>query len=123
MKIAGNFDFYGEVVYYTDDFNSFYDKNGNKLSDNILNEWAVWLNSPWGQIEMGYKTELNCEDAYTKQDKNEPKWRTTYCVVGYDLMATCEICGYGNTPLESLENCILNFTQLQKKYNPEDIVL
>ena len=30
MKIAGIFDYYGEAFYYTDDFDSFYDENGNK---------------------------------------------------------------------------------------------
>lgn len=118
MKIAGGFDLCGEVFYYTDDFNSFCDKDGNKLSDDILNEWVVCLNSPWSQIEMKYKTELNCGSAYTEINKNKPAWRTIYCVIGYDLI-TSWIYGYGNTPQESFENCISNFTKLQEKYNPD----
>lgn len=119
MKIAGNFDLHGKVFYYTNDFNSFCDEDGNKLSDDVLNEWAVCLNSPWSQTEMSYRTELNCKDAYTEMNKKiEPVWRTTYRVTGYDLIVSM-ICGYGNTPQESLENCILNFKKLQEKYNPD----
>ena len=63
-------------------------------------------------------TEINCEDAYTEIAKNEPVWRTVYCVEGYDMISSM-IYGYGNTPQESLENCISNFTKLQEKYNPD----
>lgn len=120
MKIAGVFDYHGEAKnYYTDDFTSFYNKNRVKLSDDTLNEWAICLNSPWSQTEMEYKTELNCESAYTKMKETEPKWRTIYTVRSYDFFIS-EIYGYGDTPQESLENCISNFTHFQEKYNPEN---
>lgn len=120
MKIAGVFDYHGETKnYYTDDFNSFYNKNRVKLSDDTLSEWAICLNSPWSQTEMEYKTELNCESAYTKMKETEPKWRTIYTVRSYDFFIS-EIYGYGNTPQELLENCISNFTHFQEKYNPEN---
>ena len=57
MKIAGVFDYHGETKnYYTDDFDSLYNKNRVKVSDDTLNEWAICLNSPWSQTEMEYKT-------------------------------------------------------------------
>ena len=41
-------------------------------------------------------------------------------VVGYKY-ATAIVYGYGNTPQESLQDCINNFNYLQKKYNKENI--
>ena len=120
---AGNFCFDAEnnYDYYTDDFETFYELCENddiELSEEDLENWAVWLNSPWSQDHEKYIIELNCKDAYTPMDKNEPKWKCEYFIVGYDGISAA-VFGYGNTETEALAECKKHFQMLQNKYNPK----
>lgn len=85
----------------------------------FLEEFAVCLNSPWGQSQEKYTIKYNCKDSYTEKDESEPDWKCEYKVIGYELI-TSEIYGYGNTPQEALENCINLFERLQKEFNKEN---
>ena len=105
---------------YADDFEKFYKDNNIELTEEELNEWSTWLNSPWLQSYMKYFTEINCRDGYTTLIKEDPIYRTYYQVIGYEYV-TAIVYGYGNTPQESLQDCINNFNYLQKKYNKENI--
>ena len=49
-------------------------------------------------------------------DENEPDYRTYYQVVGYEEI-TAVVYGYGNTPQESLQDCINHFEHLLKNCN------
>jgi hypothetical protein len=118
--IAGTIDIFKDSAkYYTDDFESFYKESDEALSNEDLVEWAVCINSPWSQADEKYVIELNCKNAYTPMDENEPIWRCEYYVVGYDCITT-SVFGYGNTEAEALEACRKHFQLLQCKYNPED---
>lgn len=106
------------VKVYTDDMKSFTDGKEELINDD-MEAYAVFLNSPWSQSNEKYIIELNCKDAYTAMDENEPVFRCYYQVVGYEACLST-IYGYGNTEMEALENCINNFKYIQEKYNPED---
>lgn len=86
--------------------------------DDIKN-LAVWLNSPWSLDHEGYEIKLNCKDAYTEMDSNEPKYRCLYHITGFDG-AYASILGYGDNPYQALEDCDKIMDILQKKYNPEN---
>lgn len=118
---AGGFFFNKEncFEYYTDDFKTFYQENDKELTSEDLEEWALTLNSPWSQADERYEIEVNCKNAYTQMDENEPIWRCEYSIVGYDCISA-SVFGYGNTEVEALENCKNHFQMLQDKYNPED---
>ena len=105
---------------YSDDFEKFYKDKSIELAKEELEVWSTWLNSPWSQTYEKYITEINCRDEYTKLIKDDPIYRTYYQVVGYEYV-TAIVYGYGNTPQESLQDCINNFNYLQKKYNKENI--
>lgn len=113
---AGSFCFYEEHVYYTDDFINFYKENDEKLSKDDLEEWAVWINSPWSKVHEKYEIKCNCKDAYTQADENEPIWKCEYSIIGYEGISASVI-GYGNTEVEALKSCIEHFRMLQEKYN------
>lgn len=118
--LAGDFFSNKESHYYTDDFINFYNDEDEKLTKEDLEEWAVWINSPWSQAHEKYIIKCNCKDAYTKiEEENELLWQCEYYVVGYDEI-TVSIYGYGNTAEESLKKCKELFTMLQDKYNPEN---
>ena len=108
-----------EFNYYTDDFETFYKDNDEELSEKDLEEWAVCVNSPWSQAHGTYEITLNCKDAYTKMDENEPTWKCEYYVTGYDGISA-SVFGYGYIEVEALKDCKLHFRMLQNKYNPED---
>lgn len=108
-----------EFDYYTDDFESFYKDNDEELSNEDLEEWAVTINSPWSQVHETYEIKLNCKDAYTEMDENEPIWKYEYYVTGYDGISA-SVFGYGYTEVEALKDCKIHFKMLQNKYNPED---
>lgn len=108
-----------EFNYYTDDFETFYKDNDEELSKEDLEEWAVCVNSPWSQTHETYEIKLNCKDAYTEMDENEPAWKCEYYVTGYSGISA-SVFGYGYTEVEALKDCKLHFRMLQNKYNPED---
>ena len=61
--IAGMYDVEDEVYYYTNNFVDFYDKNKNKIPEEELKEWAMFLNSPWrekGEKYVVLYAELPC---------------------------------------------------------------
>ena len=119
--IAGTFCFNPELrpdIYYTDDFETFYSRTNQELSTEDLEEWAIWLNSPWSQICESYKITYNCDNAYTQVDCNNP-WKCEYTVVGYDMI-TASIFGYGDTEAAALQDCKNRFNALQDKYNVTD---
>ena len=105
---------------YSDDFEKFYKDKNIELTKEELEEWSTWLNSPWLQSYKKYITEINCRDGYTKLIKEDPIYRTYYQVVGYEYV-TAIVYGYGNTPQESVQDCINHFEYLQKTYNKENI--
>ena len=113
---AGSFCFNEESVYYTDNFIGFYKENNEELAKEDMEEWAIWLNSPWSQIHEKYEIKCNCKDAYTQMDEYELVWKCEYSVIGYDGISATVI-GYGNTEVEALESCKNHFQMLQQKYN------
>ena len=104
--------------YYTDNFETFYKENDIELSEEDLEEWAIWINSPWSQAHEGYVIKVNCKNAYTQMDENEPIWKCEYSIIGYDGIEA-SVFGYGNTEYKALEDCKNHFQMLQDKYNPE----
>lgn len=125
MKLIGYLiDDIGDEIFkvYTEDFKKFYKNQEKKelLDQEDLKMWSEWLNSPWSQEFEKYITELNCIDSYTPMDENESDYRTYYQVVGYEYVAAI-VYGYGNTPQESVQDCINHFEYLQKTYNKENI--
>ncbi len=116
---AGSFFFYEEIIYYTDDFISFYKENDEELTKEDMKEWAFWINSPWSQVHEKYEIRCNCKDAYTPMKENEPVWKCEYSIVGYEGISV-SIIGYGNTEFKALENCKDHFKMLQEKYNTEN---
>lgn len=116
---AGCFFFVEEINYYTDDFLKFYKENDEELTKEDLEEWAVWINSPWSQAHESYKITCNCKDAYTQMDENEPVWKCEYSIVGYEGISA-SVLGYGDSEVEALGECVNHFKELQKKYNKED---
>ena len=106
------------VKVYTDDMKYFTDGK-EELTNDDMEAYAVFLNSPWSQANEKYVIELNCKDAYTAMNESDPVFRCYYQVVGYEACLST-IYGYGNTEMEALENCMNNFKYIQEKYNPED---
>ena len=105
--------------YYTDDFETFYKENDEELTKDDLEEWAVWINSPWSQAHERYELSFNCKDAYTQMNETDPKWKCEYHTIGYGGISA-SVYGYGNTEIEAFENCKKHFQMLQVKYNPEN---
>ena len=123
MKKAGSLSFFdnGDILeIYTDNFKEFYTNENILLNQEDLEMWSEWLNSPWSQEHEKYIIELNCIDAYTPMDKKEPSYRAYYQIVGYEGI-TAVVYGYGNTPQESLQDCMNHFEYLQKEYNKENV--
>ena len=118
---AGKFYFNKEnrFEYYTDNFQTFYEENDKELTDGDLEEWAVWLNSPWSQADEKYVITVNCKDAYTQMDESEYLWKCEYSIVGYECISA-SVFGYGNTEFEALKDCKNHFQMLQDKYNKEN---
>lgn len=119
MKICGYLlDDYGKTVFnvYSDNFAEFYiDENSEKLlNQDELEQWSIWLKSSWIKDDEIYVTEFN-----KSSKENEQKYRTYYQVIGYEGI-TAVVYGYGNTPQESLQDCMNHFEYLQKEYNKEN---
>lgn len=124
INIWGNIvEIYSENIPFieNDNIEFFNDEDKKEKTDKgILEDWAVFINSPWSQKNLGYKTELNCKDAYTKIDVPKEKiWRTIYSIVGYDGLI-CQVIGYGETEVDSLIQCTKLFDYIQKIYNPDN---
>ena len=120
--LAGEFRLFsnGELnKYYTDDFKTFYNENDEDLTFDDLEEWAVWINSPWSQDLEKYTIECNCKDGYTEMDKSDFIWRCKYYIIGYEA-SYASVVGYGNTEVEALEKCKELFKFLQDNYNRDD---
>lgn len=117
--ICGTFNFNKEIFYYTNDFITFYKEDELILTNEDLEEWSVWLNSPWSQAHERYEISCNCKDGYTEMDKDDFLWKCEYSIVGYDGISA-SIFGYGNTEEESLIDCKKHFKYLQDNYNKED---
>lgn len=100
----------------SDDFEKFYKENNTELTEEELEEWSKWLNSPWLEECEKYVTETNSRD-----DNTNAIYQTYYQVIGYESTSAI-VYGYGNTPQESLQDCINNFNYLQEKYNKENIL-
>ena len=90
----------------------------NNDSKDYLEEWAIWLNSPWSQTDAMYKIQYNCIDSYTQRDPKWPEYRCDYTVIGYDGYSAT-IFGWGKTEIESLTDCLNRFNSIQKLYNPK----
>lgn len=103
---------------YFSDGEKFYDEAGNILTKEQMQEWALWLNSPWSFAHFYYEVHYNCKDAYTRPD-DDAKWRCVLNVIGYDGI-TAILMAYGDTDIEALSRCKKMFEYLQKTYNPED---
>ena len=116
---AGSFYFNKEESYYTNDFMTFCKENDEVLNEDELEQWAVWINSPWSQAHERYEIKYNCKDAYTQMDDNEPVWKCKYSIIEYDGISA-SVFGYANTELEALESCKNHFQMLQDKYNIEN---
>ena len=79
--LAGYTEFNNTKEYFnTDDFKTFYSKNDKELEESDLEFWAEWINSPWSQAHEFYKISINCKDAYTEMNKNDPKFKCEYII-------------------------------------------
>ena len=56
---------------------------------------------------------------YQNSENENDKYVTIYQVTCYDGIIS-DIRGYGETPQESMQNCIDNYNNIQEKYNKED---
>lgn len=115
--LAGSFDYMKKENYYTDDFKNFYYENEEKLSEEDMQQWALFINSPWSQADEEYKISVNCKNAYTEIENYI--WKCEYIITTVDN-AKINIYGYGNTELEALTKCIEHLTYLQNTYNIEN---
>lgn len=122
VRFVGTFHFLGvdECKYYSSDNITFYDESGNVLEKDEMEEWTVWVNSPWSMVHEGYDIRLNCKDAYSGIAEGDPEWKCIYSIIGYDGI-TASVIGYGNTVEEALHDCKELFSYLQKTYNPDDV--
>ncbi len=116
---------YEEVVQYfqTDNWFRFHDMEGTPFSEETLQRWALWLNSPWSYSTEKYRIErnLSLKDNYTPAENFEQyPWRCYFEVVGYDC-ACAAVYGYGETPEEALMHCIAHEKHIQYTYNPKNI--
>lgn len=120
LRQAGSYQAFGDECeeYYFYDGEKYRDKLGNELSDEVLKEWALWLNSPWSYAHFGYDVRWNCKDSYSEPEK-DAKWQCTLTVVGYDG-ATATLTAYDDSEIEALLKCKKQFNNLQQTYNPKD---
>lgn len=123
MMYAGYLDDLGaEVTQYfqTSDWIHFLDNEGNPVDSEILQSWALWLNSPWSYAHENYHIEFNVKDNYSVADDFEQyPWRCYLEVVGYDG-AGGAIYGYGKTPEEAMLHCRAHNMYIQSVYNPKN---
>ena len=105
----------------TDNEKIFYlDKECKTIASNReLENWALVLNSPWSQAHEFYTIKLNCKDAYTEMNKEEPTWKCIYNVIGYEGICGI-VTGYGNSEEEALKDCKELFKYLQENFNKGD---
>ena len=86
------------------------------MSEDELNNYAVWLNSPWRQKDESYIIQCNCKDAYTEM--KPPYMKCTYTIIGYDGISA-SVVGYGDTEELALKDCLDRFKYLQENYNKD----
>lgn len=120
---VGYFYDYGEIKekYYSDNFIDFYkDENKKeKLNNKELENWAVWLNSPWSYTTESYTISFNCEE-FQSPPKNDKRYKCEYWVIGYDGIESLLI-GYGRTEICALNDCLKKMKYLQDKYNSKKV--
>lgn len=123
---AGYLRDWGEEVtqyFQTPDWVHFHDIEGTPIDSEILERWALWLNSPWSYRHENYHIEMNLsmKDNYTPADNFEQyPWRCYLETVGYDC-ACAAIYGYGKTPEEAFIQCQAHNKYIQSEYNPKNI--
>ena len=101
---------------YTNDYETFFNKEGEILGKEKLEQWALCLNSPWSQTCETLRIQCNCKDAYTPMKDSNPTFVCEKTIIGYEGI-TSTLLAYGFTEEEALQNCITIFKELQKKYN------
>lgn len=106
--------------YSSSDFSGFYNKEDERYTNKHVESLATFINSPWSQDDESYLIKVNCKDAYTEMNPEDPKWKCEYTIIGYDGITTI-IFGYGNTEEEALADCKRLFKLLQKNYNKENV--
>lgn len=120
LKKIGTFNYIESFEYFgNDDLSIIKDNNNKVLTNEDLNDWAVWINSPWSQNNEKYTIKCNCEDSYTKMEKDKPIWRCEYLIIGFEAI-TSSVIGYGFSEEEALKNCKDLFKYLQKNYNKKN---
>lgn len=122
MQVIGYFNFIDDVeFYYSDNFINFYKKEDESLVlEHEMEEYAIWLNSPWSYENEKYIIKYNCKDGTIPENSDDMIWKCSYIVHGYDGVVACVI-GYGNSEALALLDCKKRFTLLQERYNPENI--
>lgn len=120
MRLAGGFDMCEEELFYKGSDMQFYSDEAGTVPVPVsdLEIWAVLINSPWSQADERYEIKCNCINAYIPMDKEEPTWKCTYSIMGYDCL-TAEVIGYGDTEEEALNDCKQLFVYLQEHYNAD----
>lgn len=105
----------------TKDWINFQDAEGNPVDEDLLQSWAIFLNSPWSYSSEKYHIELNTKkDGFAVSlDFKQYPWRCYLEVVGYER-CTGVIYGYGKSPEEALVQCISHNLYIQSRYNPKD---
>lgn len=104
---------------YTNNYKTFFDKEGKILEREDLERWALCLNSPWSQEFETFEIRCNCKDSYTQMKDCNPTFVCEKIVIGYEAI-TGTLLTYGFTEEEALQNCLKIFKKLQKEYNPKN---
>jgi len=109
----------GKTTFRNDVSEYNYENDKFTNTEEELKDFAVGLNSPWGQADETYTIKYNCKDDWTEKDKSKPDWKCEYEVIGADMF-TSVLYGFGDTPNDALQNCIDIFNKLQSIYNKEN---
>ena len=118
MRIVGRILYSEEELIYSEDMKEF--KQGGKeklpsiVDSEYIKDWAFLLSKPWSYSDLEYITKI-----YQNSENENDKYVTIYQVTCYDGIIS-DIRGYGETPQESMQNCIDNYNNIQEKYNKED---
>lgn len=113
MLLGGTLNIRDIENFYTKDWVVFYSDNTDiaekQVSKNIIEDWALMLNSPWYEGHEKY---------IIQWDKEVNQYKCKYEVIGYDYIVA-ELYAYATTPVDALNKCICLFESIQKKYNPQ----
>lgn len=105
-------------LYYTKDYSKFYNEKGKEWEPEDLEQHAIWLDDPWSQDHESWTIKVNCSDAYTKMDPNDPKFYCEYsCMCTEGIEASFR--GYGDTQQEALDKCETLMKAFKDKYLPK----